>query len=402
MGMRNSLKIGGISSADYGIYISGTGTHDAPKRAVEKIAIPGRNGLLAMDQGRYENIIVKYPAFAFGKSREEFQEKRDAFRNALASLTGYQRLEDTYRPNEYRMALYSEGFEVEAGAYGRSGKFELAFECKPQRYLKSGEELQTIASGKKLINTTLQEAEPLIEAEGYGTITLNDQEIELVNDTVGYIVLSEGGYFGIDEPLYIDMGLIDSDDDINITNLYARLSWRCVYATPVTSIEFHGYGEEVTPSSAILPDGHGGEIYLSFPSVSLKKDGILTDTFSIYFNFERGASVPLCRYQLEFSSAINAFRIVARISEMPGFVFEGVEAHLELMDCNSTQSILGHPTYIDCEIGEAYKIHNGEYVSLNRYIDLGSHLPKLKPGDNLISYDDTFTDMKIMPRWWKI
>ena len=48
------IIFGGVDSSDYGIYISGTGTYNAPERAVEFVTVPGRNGAIAMDQGRYE------------------------------------------------------------------------------------------------------------------------------------------------------------------------------------------------------------------------------------------------------------------------------------------------------------------------------------------------------------
>jgi phage-related protein len=63
-------------------------------------------------------------------------------------------------------------------------------------------------------------------------------------------------------------------------------------------------------------------------------------------------------------------------------------------------SALGHPTYVDCEIGEAYKIENDEFISLNRYIDLGSKVPVLKGGSNIITFDSTVTSLKVAPRWW--
>ena len=68
----------------------------------------------------------------------------------------------------------------------------------------------------------------------------------------------------------------------------------------------------------------------------------------------------------------------------------------------STISRLGNPTYIDCDIGEAYLINAGTPISLNQYIDLGSKLPTLAPGSNAITYDNTITDLKITPRWWKV
>ena len=69
---------------------------------------------------------------------------------------------------------------------------------------------------------------------------------------------------------------------------------------------------------------------------------------------------------------------------------------------DSTASVLGHPTYIDCDIGECYMIKNNEVISLNQYIDLGSDLPTLPPGATTVNYDNTITDLKIAPRWWKV
>ena len=72
------------------------------------------------------------------------------------------------------------------------------------------------------------------------------------------------------------------------------------------------------------------------------------------------------------------------------------------MDGDSTVEVLGHPTYIDCEVGEAYRIEDGEYKSANARVALGSDLPVLAPGSNTIIFDNTVTDLKIAPRWWRI
>ena len=76
--------------------------------------------------------------------------------------------------------------------------------------------------------------------------------------------------------------------------------------------------------------------------------------------------------------------------------------HTESITAVSSQSLLGSPTYIDCDIGEAYKIVNGEEVPLNAFIDLGSKLPILSPGSNTFTYDNTVTQLKVAPNWWKI
>ena len=68
----------------------------------------------------------------------------------------------------------------------------------------------------------------------------------------------------------------------------------------------------------------------------------------------------------------------------------------------STQSLLGDPTYIDCDLGEAYKYVDGALVSLNGYIDLGSGLPKLASGANEVTFSNTFTEVIVVPHWWKV
>ena len=65
--MRNYLLFDGHSSKDYGVYISGLNTFGGAERDVEVISVPGRNGDLTVDNGKYKNIHVTYPAFIYDK-----------------------------------------------------------------------------------------------------------------------------------------------------------------------------------------------------------------------------------------------------------------------------------------------------------------------------------------------
>ena len=69
---------------------------------------------------------------------------------------------------------------------------------------------------------------------------------------------------------------------------------------------------------------------------------------------------------------------------------------------DSTVSALGSVVYIDLDIGEAYNLDYGEPVSVNNAVNLGSDLPTLPPGATTVNYDNTITDLKIAPRWWRI
>ena len=136
---QGNMTFDGIDAKDHGILISGEGTFDAPARVYEMVEVPGRNGAVAIDQGRYENIEISYPAGVWGEDPQTFREKLAAYRSELGARIGYKRLEDTYHPDEFRMGIFSDAIEVEPSGYNTAGKFEVVFNCKPQRFLKSGE-----------------------------------------------------------------------------------------------------------------------------------------------------------------------------------------------------------------------------------------------------------------------
>jgi hypothetical protein len=67
-----------------------------------------------------------------------------------------------------------------------------------------------------------------------------------------------------------------------------------------------------------------------------------------------------------------------------------------------SKSVLGDPTIIDCDLGEAYKETADGIVSLDAYIDLGTNLPTLASGNNTVTKTNAITECKIIPRWWKV
>lgn len=182
--MENYFIFNGESSADFGVWISGGGTYNAPARDVETASVPGRNGMVTFDNGRFENIQLTYPAFI----SRRFQTRIDGFRAFLLSQRGYQRLEDTYHPDEYRLAIYHSGLSVETTARNLAGKFEVTFDCKPQRFLKSGENYVSVSSGSVLFNPTRFTALPLIRATGNGSLTIGGTTIT-VSGNSGQIYL---------------------------------------------------------------------------------------------------------------------------------------------------------------------------------------------------------------------
>lgn len=192
--MINYLTYDGKSLRDYGVYVNGTYTFSAPQRNITKVVIPGRNGTLTIDNKRFENIEVTYEAFII----REFVENIEGLRNYLSTAAGYRRLEETYHPDEFRMARFVSGLSVTATPLMREGNFTLKFDCMPQRFLKSGEIPVEFTAAGSIFNPTLQQAKPLLRVWGNGTVGIGSATLTIA-DTTNYTDIdceSMDAYYG--------------------------------------------------------------------------------------------------------------------------------------------------------------------------------------------------------------
>ena len=205
MGLLNYLTYDGVDSRDFGVFLSGEGAFDAPARRGEMISIPGRNGSLFMDEGVFENIPVEYPAFIGTGYEALFREKLGDLRSALTSRGNYKRLEDTYHPDEFRLGVYRSGLEVDPSVITRAGSFTMKFDCKPQRYLKIGEDPIFLTSGALITNPTLFYAKPLLKVIGNGTVKIEPYE---------FIVSGNDGEIWIDSEIMESYKLVHTLYDL--------------------------------------------------------------------------------------------------------------------------------------------------------------------------------------------
>ena len=427
-----SLSFDNTSSRSYGVYITGEAVYNAPERAVEMISIPGRNGSFALDQGRFENIEVTYPAGIFADNETDFAQAISDFRNYLCSKKGYCRLTDEYNPNEYRMAVYKSGLEVDP-AQLRAGEFEITFECKPQRFLTSGETKQTIAnSGDTITNPTLFESRPMIEVEGYGKLTVNGRKVTITNETYGEIMINgrekntlngQGSTSIVIEfnPYLVNTSdtIVYSSEGINAGQHYdGSISGNVYYAantgydlgTPTKQTVNMSYGEAYRTSDKTKGSGRG---YLSPVTFTVGTASSETGTLTITQPIEQnGTTVETATITVTLTLAYDGSNTVTSTMSiaLTGDSLDAISMYGQYANeltqgkgySNSTATILGHPTYIDCDLGICYKIENNKIIDLNRYIDLGSNMPELSPGSNTITFDNTYTQVDIVPRWWKV
>ena len=219
MAVFNTLIFDGESSLDHGIYITGEAVYNAPEREVEMISIPGKNGALAIDRGRFQNIEVEYPAGCFGSDHGRFASKIREFRNILASRYSYRRLTDSYHPDEFRLGLYRSGLDVDPVHYGTAGEFKIKFDCKPQRFLVSGEEKIEVTGDRIIENPTLFASDPILKVTGNGSITIGDYRVTIAGNSGTIWIDSElNDYYipaGTLEPL-TDENLVVITDDSGI------------------------------------------------------------------------------------------------------------------------------------------------------------------------------------------
>ena len=420
----NKLVFGGVDSSTYGIYISGEGVFNAPKRAVEMIEIPGRNGSFALDQGRFENITVTYPAFTYETSMATFQQNLANFRNALASKKGYQRLTDTFHTDEYRMAVFKDGLDIDPIKYNTASKFNITFDCKPQRWLTSGESAVTIAnSGDTITNPTLFESSPLLEVEGYGNINFNGYSVHLDSGMIGDITLASDAKMSA----IIDESLMNIGDTftVNLDDIqyYVRLYYPFDTENTTSRVS-----DTITDSNNKFVTSYNNRIesYYDQANIFYKTvvapldftigtDSEITNTVSgsincvsqrgtssvVSFTISYSVKYTASTHKVEFKMNGSSVSSTASYITDGNIVYYGSPRFITIIG-HSTVSMIGNPTYIDCDLGEAYKIESGSIISLNAYIDLGSQLPTLSAGSNEITFDNTVTDLKITPRWWKI
>lgn len=404
------LTFDGESSKDYGIYITGAAVYNAPARDVQMLTIPGRNGAFALDMGRFENIEVTYPAGIYADTEADFAQGISDFRNFLASRQGYVELSDDYNLGEYRLAVYKSGLDVSPEQL-RAGEFEIVFECKPQRFLTSGETEETIANGGTITNPTLFDARPLLEVWGTGTIQFGGQSVTVYGTApIGTVVLKPSNTT-TSQYNYFESGLLNNGDSFRqetctITDYFILTDTSHGVVTDATllgyagtlnppasaSVNFTDYGYSITVQTPTKNYVKGTSL-LGYTTVSHRltyEDGTTaTNTYTVYLNY----------------GGTNYISFYSSFSLDTGWDSDGTVATRTYGIIAGTSSILtaGTPAYIDLDIGEAYKDSGGGvYVSLNNTVEIGGDLPVLPPGVTTFTIPNTVTQFKVIPRWWKV
>lgn len=220
----NSFTFNGKSSAEFGLLVDNITVYGAPQRIVEKVSIPYRNGDLLLDSGAYANYIITYDVSLITNTQANMR----AIVDWLLNTTGYKRLTDTYNIGEYRMGAYYNQIDWTMQALNRYGQASISFDCKPQRYLTSGETVQTFTADGTINNPTNYYSKPLITVTGNGSFNIEGQNISVSDNDYNITIDSERMqcYYGStnmnDHVTFVSGDypvLIDGDSEITLTGV---------------------------------------------------------------------------------------------------------------------------------------------------------------------------------------
>ena len=168
----------GQSSDDYRLIVERYPEVIFPTRKNEKVTVPGRNGDILIQQDAFENVSQRYDIYISAE-----MSRLTPITHKIAEwlcVKGYQKLEDSYWLDTFRLAAYNGGLNIE-NVLNRFGRATIEFDCRPQRFYKFGDFFSDIGNGDKLMNPSPYTAKPvlIVSGSGEGSITVNDNTLEL-------------------------------------------------------------------------------------------------------------------------------------------------------------------------------------------------------------------------------
>lgn len=207
-----NLKFNGKSTEELGLVIQTPPSYTFPERDMSSVHVPGRNGDLYIDNKCYQNAERSYAIAKGFKPGTKLYANAQEILSWLTSANGkYVRLEDSYDNEVYRLAMFNNSNSF-VNYFDEATSIDVTFKCKPQRFLKSGENTLHYEGSSVIIeNITGYESLPSIElinvpseVEDVLMMTVTDSE----NQNVSNVTLS---HVGQDQPENVVV-VIDSEE----------------------------------------------------------------------------------------------------------------------------------------------------------------------------------------------
>ena len=171
--MLSSFTFNGHSSEEFGIRIEKKPALNRSSRKFKSASVPGRNGNIYEMEDAWNEAIQPYEIFAGDRQEGAAVPSFTAIMEWLNSADGYAKLQDTYDPEHYRMAVFVEATNI-ASTWHDFGRATINFRCRPEHYIVTDE--VEVEDGDIVTNPTNHVAHPIITLTGGGAHSLLDME----------------------------------------------------------------------------------------------------------------------------------------------------------------------------------------------------------------------------------
>ena len=200
--LNETFYLDGIDARSAGIQLQAPIEFSEAVPVVEAQTIPGRNGDLIWETGSYENRSGSASCFCLQKDVEKAIGSAGRF---LMGKKGYRRLETSDDPDHYWLARVENSPQI-AMRLRTLAPFEIGFDCKPQRFVKAGENSVVFTENGSLFNQYGQIALPFITlyGQGAGRLTIGDCVVDVK---------------ALDDVLYLDSDTQNAYNDNGNQNL---------------------------------------------------------------------------------------------------------------------------------------------------------------------------------------
>ncbi len=175
------INFNGKASDELNVVVEYFPNYKVPQKQYKTVDIPGRNGSYLVDLGTYSNVERSYEiAIADKEFRNDFSTMVNPVVEWLCSAEGYCKLYDSYDQEYYRYAVYKGDTDI-VNLLNLAGRCTLSFDCKPEKYLFTGDIMATAYPGtdKLIYNPTAFKSKPSIRIYGKGQcqVAINDAVI---------------------------------------------------------------------------------------------------------------------------------------------------------------------------------------------------------------------------------
>lgn len=240
---KSNFVFGDVNLADYGgAFAFYCNIFAKPDRDVEVVSIPGRNGDLLFDNGRYKNVERRYIVQVKGI------DVAHALMNDLLNKVGYYKLTDEYDTSYYYIARLKSAPRI-TEFVGDAVKMEIVFDRMPQRWLATGKDMvdekqansssYTVGFGFEVYNRTNVVALPVLKIElSRSQYILQDATIQIRVDPIGES--GDSGTYGrvflddiwINQSIIIDnekKAIYDANTLVNMSErVYSTFRWMTI------------------------------------------------------------------------------------------------------------------------------------------------------------------------------